>query len=102
MYGTIARMRLKPGMQQKMEDLIHSFHERNVNGFLAEHIYRMDQEPNVYMMAVLFKNKELYFANANSAEQHQFYLRLLELLEGEPEWHDGEVVASVPETVSPG
>ena len=40
---------------------------------------------------VLFSSREAYVANANSPEQHQRYLDLVALLDGEPEWHDGTV-----------
>jgi hypothetical protein len=32
-------------------------------------------------------------ANANDPEQHQWYLKIRELLEADPEWEDGEFVS---------
>jgi len=46
---------------------------------------------------VLFESKEAYVANAGSPEQHQRYLRMREMLVSDPEWHDGEIIASYPE-----
>ena len=43
-------------------------------------------------MAVTFEDRETYHANAQSPEQDARYRKLLDLLEGEPEWHDGEVL----------
>jgi hypothetical protein len=48
-------------------------------------------------MAVVFENKESYFANANSPEQHQRFLQMMSVLESEPEWHDGNVVFATTE-----
>jgi hypothetical protein len=36
--------------------------------------------------------KEAYWANAHSSEQDARYRQWLPLLEGEPDWHDGEIV----------
>ena len=33
-----------------------------------------------------------YRANAESENQHARYIRLRSILEGDPEWHDGEVL----------
>jgi hypothetical protein len=45
-------------------------------------------------MAVVFSSKEAYVKNAESPEQNSRYEAFMELLEGPPEWHDGEVVYS--------
>ena len=55
-------------------------------------LYRMDQDPNEIYMAVTFADRETYHANAQSPEQDARYRKLLALLDGEPEWHDGEVL----------
>jgi hypothetical protein len=57
-------------------------------------MYRTDANPNEYYMAVLFDSKEAYLANANSKEQQARYQEYMQALEGPPEWHDGEIVAS--------
>jgi hypothetical protein len=41
---------------------------------------------------VVFKDKESYFANANSPEQNTRYEAMLTMLDGAPEWHDGEIL----------
>lgn len=92
MYGTVARFRLKPNAKEKLIELAQQFGSLNIPGFVSEQIYQMDKDSNEYYMAVVFSNKEAYFANANTPEQHQRYLQYRALMEGEPEWHDGEVV----------
>jgi quinol monooxygenase YgiN len=92
MYGTVARMRVKPGMQQQLIELGRDFEAVHVPGFVANYVYRMDAEPNVYFMAVIFDSKAAYVANANSPEQDARYRKMRALLESDPEWHDGEIV----------
>jgi quinol monooxygenase YgiN len=92
MYGTVARMRLKPGAEEKMRELMRSYETLNIPGQRATYVYRMDNDPNTFMMAVIFDDRASYVANANSPEQNARYLQMVELLEGAPEWHDGEIM----------
>ncbi len=92
MYGTIARMRLKPGMEQQLAQHLEEFEALSVAGFVRSTIYRLDAGTNEYMVAVAFETKEAYGANAESPEQAARYQRMRELLESDPEWNDGEIV----------
>ncbi len=92
MYGTVARMRLKPGMDARYAELEREFEARQVPGFVAQVTYRMDADPNELYLAVVFESKEAYFANANDPEQDAMYRKFRELLEDDPEWHDGEII----------
>ncbi|HYP41886.1 MAG TPA: antibiotic biosynthesis monooxygenase [Chloroflexia bacterium] len=94
MYGTIARLRLKAGKEEEFTALGQSEDELHIPGHLGEFIYRMDNDPNEYFMAVIFDSKESYHANANSPEQNSRYEQMVALMESEPEWHDGEIVHS--------
>lgn len=95
MYGTIAKIRIKPGAE---EDLMRMSEQQvpDIAGFVFEHIYRMDSDPQDAFLVVGFTDKAAYTANAESPEQHARYEEYLKLLEGEPEWHDGEIVFSLP------
>ena len=64
MYGTVARMRLKPGMEEQLIALDRAEHAVGIPGYVSSYIYRMDAEPNVYYLAVAFGSKEAYQANA--------------------------------------
>jgi heme-degrading monooxygenase HmoA len=92
MYGTVARLRAKPGSEAKMRAMIAEHDDAKVPGLKGELVYRSDGDPDEYFLAVLFESKEAYRANAGSPEQHQRYLGLRELLVADPEWHDGEIV----------
>jgi quinol monooxygenase YgiN len=95
MYGTVARMRLKPGMEERLLAFDREEQVRQIPGFVGEYIYRMDDDPNVFYLAVAFESKEAYRANATSTEQDQRYHKLRELLDDDPEWHDGEIVSTL-------
>ena len=92
MYGTVARLRVKPGMEERLQQLTKEFESLSVPGWVDTIVYRMDTDANEYYMAVVFHDRETYFDNANNPEQDARYRQMLELLEGPPEWHDGEIV----------
>ena len=93
MYGTVARIRLIPGKEAELSGLLREYDESKVPRAISEYLYRMDDSPNEYYMAVVFANKEEYVANADNPEQDARYQKLRALLEADPEWHDGEIVA---------
>jgi heme-degrading monooxygenase HmoA len=96
MYGTVARYRVKPGMEGQLRQLLEEqarvFEAGQVPGFVAAYAYRMDADPNDYYLAVVFESREAYGANAQSSEQDARYRQSLAVLDGAPEWHDGEIV----------
>jgi antibiotic biosynthesis monooxygenase (ABM) superfamily enzyme len=94
MYGTVARMRLKPGMEAAMDAYSAQVQANPIPGHVATYIYRMDADSNQYIMATIFESKDAYFANANSPEQNARYEQMVALLDGPPEWNDGEVIYS--------
>ena len=93
MYGTVARFRVKAGMEMEIEAIVRDFERTPPQGYIGEYIYRMDSDPRSYVMAVMFESKEAYFANASSPEQDAEYRKFRELLESDPEWNDGEIVS---------
>jgi quinol monooxygenase YgiN len=92
MYGTVARMRVKPGMVEKMRDLAGNDAVMKIPGLVSTTVYQMDSDPNALIMAVVFTDKDAYVKNANSPEQNARYEEFVALLEGPPEWNDGEVI----------
>ncbi len=96
MYGTVARLRIKPGMEAQLLEFDRQEQAVNIPGFVGEYIYRMDADPTVYYLAVVFASKAAYVANANSPEQDARYRQMRALLESDPEWNDGDVVAVYP------
>lgn len=96
MYGTIARMRIKPGKEAELAELARRS-SAVTPGLVFYHTYRLDADPNEHLLVIAFESKEAYRANAESPEQHERYLSYKALLESEPEWHDGGIVSSYPE-----
>lgn len=96
MYGTVARFRIKPGAEEQFTQLTRGYEEMKIPGYIATYVYRMDADSRNCYMAVLFASKAAYDANADSPEQDARYRQMVALLDGEPEWHDGEVIYAGP------
>ncbi len=96
MYGTVARMRAKPGMEQQLIAVASETESVPVPGAVAVYVYQMDADPREFMLAVVFDSRETYIANAQSPDQHERFLQLMTCLEAEPEWHDGHIVYAGP------
>jgi quinol monooxygenase YgiN len=94
MYGTIAKLKVKPGKVEALKSHMTSVTSRHEPGFLAVNVYQMDADPNELYLTVMFENKETYVANANRPETDADFKKMMQLLVAEPEWHDGEVVHS--------
>jgi heme-degrading monooxygenase HmoA len=98
MYGTIAKMRLKAGIDlEEVREIGRLFAARNVPGFIAEYFYQTDADPQTVYIAVIFDSEASYQANTVTPAQHEEYLRLRALLEADPEWHDGKIIFPVKE-----
>jgi hypothetical protein len=91
MYGTIARLRVKPGMEGQLEGLSRT-QVPQIPGFVFQHVYRMDSDPQETFLVVGFTDREAYRRNAESRDQAERYAAYSALLEQAPEWHDGEIV----------
>ena len=94
MYGTIAKLKVKPGQVEAMKSHMASVSSRQAPGFLAVNVYKMDTDPNELYLTVMFENKETYVANANRPGTNADFEKMMQLLVAEPEWHDGKVVHS--------
>ncbi len=95
MYGTVARLHIKPGAEAQLGEELKSYETLKIPGYVNTYMYKMDSDPNDYYMAVIFENKEAYTANAESPEQDARYREMLKSLASEPEWHDGEIISGL-------
>ena len=91
MYGTVARITIKPG---KLEELKRIGQEMSavIPGLVSEYVYQTDANPNEFYLVVIFESEQAYRDNANSPEQHGRYEQLRALLTADPEWHDGHII----------
>jgi quinol monooxygenase YgiN len=90
MYGTVARLRAKPGAVEALRQTLDG--QQQSAELKRFYVYQADADPDELYLAVVFETREAYFKNADSPEQHERYLQMRELLADEPEWHDGEIV----------
>ncbi len=91
MYGTVARLTIKPG---KLEDLKKMGREMSaqIPGLVSEYVYRTDANPDELYLVAIFESEQAYRTNAASPEQHARYEHYRALLAADPEWHDGHIV----------
>ncbi|HAL47833.1 MAG: hypothetical protein FI707_08630 [SAR202 cluster bacterium] len=97
MYGTVAHFRVKPGHRDDLNTLIQEWNtERRpkIQGAVSGYLVNLDSDPQAMIMVGIFENKEVYQANADDPEQDAWFQRLMGHLEAEPEWHDGEFIAT--------
>jgi len=98
MYGTVARLKVKPGMEAEMAAFGESWsndRKPQVNGAIGGYIYRMDADPGTMIMTVVFADKASYHANAQDPAQDSVYQRLRSMLTEDPIWEDGEVIGTL-------
>jgi hypothetical protein len=93
MYGTVARLRIKPGMEEAFQAESKRQEARQLPGGVASYVYQMDGDSSEFFLVVMFESKEAYVANAQDPRQHEDYLHLMGFLAAEPEWNDGEIVS---------
>ena len=91
LYGTIAKMKLKPGAEEKIMNVMEGPEVRR-EGHVATYIFKSDADPNVHFVTTIFESKSAYKKFADSSEQDKRFHQMRELLAADPEWHDGEVV----------
>ena len=94
MYGTVAKTRVKPGMQEGFKAWAAGTigAARSVPGHVETIVYQSDADPNLLTVVVIFEDRESYHANAASPEQHAEFLKMMQFLASEPEWNDGEII----------
>ena len=93
MYGTIFRIKPKPGQEQ---DVIEVFNEwdrdrkPNVKGAIGGYLFKPDADAGELIGVAVFEDKESYIANGNDPEQDAWFRKLRDLLQEDPSWEDGE------------
>lgn len=91
MYGTIAKMKLKPGAEDKIMQVMGDS-DNGAEGHVSTFVFKSDADPNVHFVTTVFESKDAYKKFADSPEQNKRFHQIKDLLAGEPEWHDGEVI----------
>ena len=90
MYGSIFNLKPKDG---KKDELIN--HLKNgqdiPNGGVGWYVLNPDNDGDLVGIAI-FKDKEAYVKNAERPEQHENFMKMMDLLDEEPSWNDGNFV----------
>ncbi len=94
MYGTVARLQLKPGMEARLSEEMKTYENLKIDGYVNTIVYRLDGGANEYYMAVVFRDKASYTKNADDPAQDKRFQTFRAFLASDPEWHDGEVIYS--------
>lgn len=95
MYGTIARFRVKKGVdKEEFKRKMDEFDSSEIPGWIADYIYQTDADSDVFYLVAIFKDKESYQANADDPKQHERYLVFRSFLADDPEWNDGLIVSA--------
>jgi quinol monooxygenase YgiN len=92
MFGTVACYRIKPGHEKQLMGAMEGFEDNPPPGWVYTTVFRATRDPNEIWLSVVFESEEAYRRNADSPEMDRQYQAMLEHLQGEPEWHDGEVI----------
>ena len=97
MYGSIFQFRPRAGTEKELDQLFSTTDTTEgarlrSAGLKASYVFKLDQ--GGWMGVAVFESKEKYMANANDPAQDRWFQRFRALLEADPEWHDGEIVAS--------
>lgn len=92
MYGTVTRYRIKPGAEATLVALGRELADNPPPGLVAGYIYRLDSGDNEYVSAAIYTDRDTYRKNSDNERQQQWFQRLRQVLVGEPEWNDGEVI----------
>jgi hypothetical protein len=87
-------------MKDEFVRAMDSFGGAFIPGWMADYYFQTDQDPDEFYLVAIFKDKETYTANADSADQHQRFLVFRSFLVDDPEWHDGMILSATgPEAV---
>lgn len=92
MFGTIARYRVKAGHADTFVKEMGDFENDPPQGWVYHTVFRSANNPNELWLSVVFESEEAYRKNADSPDMDREYRKMLEHLDGEPEWHDGHVI----------
>jgi hypothetical protein len=102
MYGTVARLSLKPGQGESLHALLRRWQRAGKpegKGLIADYVLESERIPGEWIVMAIFDNEENYRQNAADPTQHQQYEEMRALLNADPEWNDGAIFAFEPASV---
>lgn len=97
MFGSIFRMHSKPGQAGAVEEHMRRWQRERrpkVAGVVAGYLLTSRDRPDELVGVAVFDSEENYRKNAADPEQDRWYRELRALLQADPEWNDGEILAT--------
>jgi len=94
MFGTVARMRLRPGAEALFRAQFDALVHEQLKGWVSSTFFQSEADPRDLWMVVVFDSRESYRANAERPNMDAIYRRVRGCLESDPEWSDGFVMAA--------
>lgn len=92
MFGSIAKLKLKPGSQQKMLDLVKGLEGRPVKGRVFNAVFQSYTDPDEVWSVVGFEDEATFRSYANHPHTAAMTSEWQQLLAVQPEWHGGQIV----------
>ena len=97
MYGTIATLSIKPENAHALGTLLKEWNAgegaRDI-GYVGGFMLQTDADSSVIKMMAVFESEERFRANAARPEQDTWYQKVRALLNSDPIWEDGQVIAT--------
>ena len=90
MYGTIFKLKIKDGHEDQLLNLMKENNEPP-EGMVAWFLMKPDDNQDWIGVAV-FDSVESHISNANRPETNDNFMKMMEHLDEEPEWTDGQYV----------
>jgi hypothetical protein len=92
MYGTVAKMRVKPENREQLQKVMNAqMQAAPIAGYQRSFVLS-ENDSDVNWLFVIFDDRKSYHANADDPAQHERYMEMRALLEDDPEWHDGTIL----------
>jgi len=92
-YGTIGRMTPKAGKREELVALLSVPPSgAAASGFRSAYLMKADEGDEV-VIAVMYEDQAAYVAMVHDPATDANFGKIMELLEGEPTWTDGEWIA---------
>ena len=94
MFGTISRVKVKPGSEAAIAALDEEWMKTmrpKIPGPVVWFRGKQDADPNTQVTLFLCQDKKTYFGLADDPAQDAFFKQLLEHFDGEPSWEDVQI-----------
>jgi quinol monooxygenase YgiN len=91
MYGTVARTRVKPENRDSLREVLaKQSTDGSPAGFINAYTLFENDSDTAWLFAI-FEDRASYDKNADDPAQNERYVAYRELMEQDPEWHDGDI-----------